>query len=171
MSRHRIQHACKGFPRGGQRGFNLIELTIIITIIGILVAIALPNYFASQDRAKISSVKANMHTFQTIVESYAIDFGGVYASSVASLRDAGSQAGREYWKEFPNPFTGLKGQDKAYADVSLMPAPDPANAGLVLYDPGTDGTTRPIIKYFIYGMDKSGSLILDKGDAHYLTNG
>jgi type II secretory pathway pseudopilin PulG len=48
---------------------------VVIVIIGILVAIALPNFIAAQDRAKLSSVKANMHTVQTMLETYAVDWG------------------------------------------------------------------------------------------------
>jgi len=58
-----------------QRGFTLIELLVTITIIGILAAIALPNYIKAKDKAKEVEAKANLHTIQIAVERYAVDRG------------------------------------------------------------------------------------------------
>ena len=66
-----------------QRGFTLIELLVVITIIGILAAMALPNFIKMRAKAKEAEVKAGIHAIQVALERYAVDSGGVYPSALS----------------------------------------------------------------------------------------
>lgn len=54
-------------------GFTLIELLIVVAIIAILAAIAVPNFLEAQTRAKVSRVKSDFRTVDTALNSYLVD--------------------------------------------------------------------------------------------------
>jgi prepilin-type N-terminal cleavage/methylation domain-containing protein len=57
-----------------RRAFTLIELLIVVAIIAILAAIAVPNFLEAQVRSKVSRVKSDMRSLATAVEAYFVDY-------------------------------------------------------------------------------------------------
>lgn len=58
-----------------KQGFTLIELLIVVLIIAILAAIAVPNFLEFQTRAKVSRVKSDFRSLKTAIEAYTVDEG------------------------------------------------------------------------------------------------
>lgn len=58
-------------------GFTLVELLIVVAIIAILAAIAVPNFLEAQTRAKVSRVRADMRSMASMMEAYRVD-GNAY---------------------------------------------------------------------------------------------
>lgn len=57
-------------PQRNERGFTLIELLIVVAIIGILAAIAIPQYNSFRIRAYNASALSDLRVFRTVMESY-----------------------------------------------------------------------------------------------------
>ena len=57
-----------------RKGFTLIELLIVVVIIGILAAIAIPKFAATKDKAKLASVKTDLRNMMTSEEAYFSDY-------------------------------------------------------------------------------------------------
>ena len=55
-----------------KKGFTLIELLIVVAIIAILAAIAIPNFLEAQTRAKVARVLSDQRTLGTAVEQYSV---------------------------------------------------------------------------------------------------
>jgi type IV pilus assembly protein PilA len=143
-----------------QKGFTLIELMIVVVIIGILAAIAIPNFIAMQNRAKEGSTKANMHTMQLAAEDYGVQNDGVYSATMDATHIADLLPGGG--TNFKNPFTGNTGSGSGGAwDATgrAFVAPAPATSGMSSY--GDSATAQYNIKG--YGKTAALSLVLTSG--------
>ena len=90
-----------------QSGFTLIELLIVILIIGVLAAIAIPMYLQQRSKAQDAAVKDGIHEIYLGLGSYAADHNENYPGTVsaATLVDP---AGVPYLEDWPkNPYGGM----------------------------------------------------------------
>ncbi len=75
-------------PRGGASGFTLIELLIVMVIIGLLAAIAVPTYLSQQDEAYATAAQAQLRIAATAQQPYYAN-ENEYAGSAEDLEDYG----------------------------------------------------------------------------------
>jgi type IV pilus assembly protein PilA len=68
----------------GEEGFTLIELLIVMLILGILAAIALPAFFNQKSKAGDAKAKEYIHTAQVAIDTYAVENGGSYLNASAT---------------------------------------------------------------------------------------
>lgn len=71
----------------GQKGFTILELLVVMVIIGILAAIALPKYAGVREDANLVVSKSNLKSLQTAMERYNLDEGQYPATFSALVSD------------------------------------------------------------------------------------
>ena len=69
-----------------KKGFTLIELLIVVVIIGILAAIAIPKFANTKDKAYVAAMKSDLRNLATYEEQYAADYNGAYFSGNGSTQ-------------------------------------------------------------------------------------
>ena len=135
--------------RRNSQGFTLIELMLVIVVIGILAAIAIPNFIHMQDRAREGAVKGNMHVIQLAIEDFAVQNDGTYPVAANDAVVQGDLSGGVYPE---NPFNN--------APCTLAWAASPGTSGDLGMNPAAT-----VSGYTLEGYGKSAmvSLTLSNG--------
>lgn len=68
-----------------ESGFTLVELLVVMLILGLLAAIAIPSFFNQRDKANDADAKSAARTAQTAMETYATDNQGSYANASVTI--------------------------------------------------------------------------------------
>ena len=117
--------------RSRQRGFTLIELMVVISIIVILMSVAIPRYQASILRARETVLRDDLYTLRSVIDQYTLDKQKA-PQSLQDLVDSG------YLKTLPlDPFTNSRDSWIPVTDDSVM-SPDQSQPGIIDVHSGSE---------------------------------
>jgi general secretion pathway protein G len=79
------------------RGFTLIELMVVLTILAMLVALVVPRLFKNVDKSKVTATKAQISAFETALDAYRLDVGSYPTTQMGLEALRTKPAGAEHW--------------------------------------------------------------------------
>lgn len=113
------------FRKLNRKGFSLIELMIVMSIVGILAAISVPNYRWGLIKANEAVLRENLYTFRSTIDQYYAD-QGKFPDSLQDLKV------KNYLREIPkDPFTG---SSDTWITVAPAASPDGGKVEGSVYD-------------------------------------
>lgn len=125
-----------------REGLTLIELMVVVVMMGILAAIAIPNCISMQDRGKEARSKGQVHTLQLAAEDYAVRHDGIYSDQREDLLPLLPNG-----QMLENSFTGQLTEPR-FGEV----ADEPGEIGIVLTMKRGQVVGYTITVYGKYGM-------------------
>lgn len=115
----------------GEKGYTIVELMMVVTIVGILATLAQPSFHQSIIKARESALKQNLFTMRDVIDQYRAD-KGIYPPALADLKTAG------YLKNVPiDPFTRSAGTWQEMPDQTEGGISDVRSGSPLV---GSDGT-------------------------------
>ncbi len=116
-------HAFSGRVKGNQ-GFTLIELMIVVAIIGILAAIAIPNFTAYQAKAKQSESKIALGSMFTAATAFAAEQNTFVVPNIGNLGYTPSGTPKySYWYDVGGTATSISGSSSATTPCNVTSVP------------------------------------------------
>jgi prepilin-type N-terminal cleavage/methylation domain-containing protein len=168
------------------RGFTIVELLVVITIIGLLMALLIPAVAAARERARLAQCVTNVSQLCKATQTYTMDKGGFYPPYVAGPATGAFDANSNPYRGWPfllAPFmerADLLPTDELQLDFLVCPSDPPvsntaplsygANAGRI--DAGGNATTpKDWFENGLFHYGIPGSIKIERVSTSHLTKG